>query len=231
MRWLAVLLTCLTSPLTAEVTPVPYDTLARELSTTLTFETLPSRPEPGFNLDHPLRFTGIWLGEHFAGQSITQRPAATGTPHDILGQTAAHRPLAIRPGPRRQNLSVAHHRGFASNALLPLGPHGFDTISGRGEGAVAILFDHDQFALGFRVHTDYAKPLGTAPRGTLTVTFMTRMGHVLDQHTLHPGPSITSYGFRTSDTRARIGGILITNSDPGGIALDDILFQIERMLF
>ena len=231
MRLILVLFALSTAPLWAEVQPVPYADLQRELSSTITFETLPQRPEPGFNLDHPVRVSGAWLGEHFAGQSIRDLPATMGTPHDALGHPFGHRPLAIRPGKQGQNLSVAYHRGFGSNAVLPLGPLGFRQISGRGEGALAILFDSDQWAFGFRLHTDYARPLGNATeRGEIRVYTFTRQGYPLDQATIYPPEGISEHGFSVTEGPL-VGGILITNSDPGGVALDDILFQIDLMLF
>lgn len=210
---------------------MPYDNLKQELSNTLTFETLPQRPEPGFNLDHPLRSAGAWVGEHFAGQSIVEVKAANGTLHDALGHPFGHRPLSVKPGPKRRNLSVAYHRGFQSNAVLPLGPDGFDAISGRGEGALAVVFDSDQQAVGFRLHTDYAAPLGSpSQKGEVQAHFFSRQGYPLGDVTLAPARGPTDHGFRVY-SGPLIGGILITNTDPGGIAIDDILFQIDRMLF
>ncbi|MEQ9693379.1 hypothetical protein [Shimia sp. SDUM112013] len=232
MRLMFCLLVLLAPPLRAEIVAVPYLGLRDTLGHRISFETLPQRAEPGFNLDHPLRTTGAWIGERFAGQSIVARPGPNGAPHDALGQENGHRPLTVRPGAPRRNLSVAYHRGFGSNAVLPLGQDGFDRLSGRGEGSLAVVFDSDQRAVGFRVHTDYAAPLGqSAPRGEIRLYFMTRMGHVLDVQTLYPGQGITEYGFEVADQSRRIAGLLITNTDPGGIAIDDILFQIDLMLF
>lgn len=231
MYRLALLCLLLARPLSADITVVPYADLRQQLSNAITFETLPQHREPGFNLDHPLRSAGAWLGEHFAGQSMTQAMAENGTAHDALGHLFGHRPLTVLPGPPQRNLSVAFHRGFGSNAILPLGPDGFDALSGRGEGALAVVFDTDQQAVGFRVHTDYAAPLGSpAQSGKMVVNFFTRQGYALDKHVLEPGVGITDFGFRVAQGPL-IAGIVITNTDPGGIAIDDILFQIDLMLF
>lgn len=232
MRTLFLVLICLALPLRAEITSVPYAALEPRLSEKQGFETLPQRPEPGFNLDHALRRPGLSIGTHFSGQSLIARPGPTGAPHDALGPGAATRPLTLQSDPPRQNLSIAFHRGFASNALLPLGPHGFDRLSGRGEGAVALLFDNDQSAIALRLHTDYAAPLGTTPpQGDITLRFYDRSGRLIAQQTLRPGPGKSAHGFATADTLPRIAGLLVTNSDPGGIALDDILYQIEQRLY
>ncbi len=233
MRAFCLIALCLSAlPLQAEIVAAPYEALALELRERQGFEILPRHPEPGINLDHALRAPGLTIASHFTGQSLTALFGPTGAPHDTLGPGNATRPLSLQTGPPGQNLSVAFHRGFGSNALLPLGPHGFDRLSGRGEGTAALLFDSDQSAFGLRLHTDYAAPLGAArPRGSVTLHIYDRSGTLLAREPLHPGPGITELGFRTRDNLPRIAGVLVTNLDPGGIALDDILFQIAKRLF
>ena len=216
----------LAAPATAEISTVPYDDLLDRLDTRIGFETLPRKPEPGIRLDAPIRHPGIWIGEHFAGQVIS------GAPHDQLTVATAKRPLRLRPGPKNQNLSVAYHRGFGSNALFPLGPDGFDALSGRGEGAVAILFDQPQPETGFRLHSGYPDPLGaSASPGTVTVHVFNLKGQPFAQHEFSPDRGPAGHGFACSDGAACISGLVITNTDPGGIAIDDILFQQRRPLF
>ncbi|TKZ21318.1 hypothetical protein FAP39_06140 [Shimia litoralis] len=232
MRVLCLIFALLACTAHAQITQVAYDDLNQILSGKITFETLPQKPEPGFNLNAPIRSDGAWLGAYFAGQTLVQSLAGNGTPHDTLGHPFAHRPLSIKADENGENLSVAFHRGFRSNAVLPLGPLGFENISGRGEGALAILFDTNQFAAGFRVHTSYETPLGTAQkRGTITATFFSRQGVPLASMTLTPDQGISDFGFRILPGSRPFAGILISNSDPGGIAIDDIVFQIEHMLF
>jgi hypothetical protein len=233
MRVFCLIVLCLAAlPLRAGIVSAPYDRLAMRLDERQDFETLPHRPEPGFNLNQPLRAPGLSIASHFTGQPITTAQGPTGAPHDAPGHGTPSRPLALRTDPPGTNLSVAFHRGFGSNALLPLGPHGFGRLSGRGEGAAALLFDSDQSAFGLRLHTDYAAPLGAArPRGTVTLHIYDRSGTLLARKILRPGPGPTALGYRTADNLPRIAGVLITNLDPGGIALDDILFQIEQRLY
>lgn len=200
----------------------PYSQLKQELDGIASFESVPGRAEPGLSFDQPLRFPGIWIAEHFAGQQIDRGLHG----HDRLESADPIAPLAIRSGRPKQNQSVAAHRGFGSNALFPLGPDGFDLISGRGEGAVAILFDHDQAAIGLRVHSDYAAPLGSAKEpGQLIVHFFRRDGRIIFTDTQSLAPAITDLGWRGKHGLAEIAGILVLNTDPGGIAMDDILFQ------
>lgn len=202
-----------------------YHVLKQELDAVIDFETLPTRPEPGIPLEAAMREGHAWLGERLAGQRVS------GGPHDRLSGTPLA-PMAIAPGVPGANLSVALHRGFGSNALFPLGPAGFPARAARGEGAVAILFDHGQRALGLRIHSDYAAPLGTAPApGTLTIAFYRRDGARIGQIRRQLDTGITELGVRRADGVADIAAITVTNDDPGGIALDDILYQTAPMAF
>ena len=154
------------------ILPAPYDSLQYVLTERITFDTLPSRPEPGLNFNAPMRLGYTWLAQHFKGQIIDN---IDGFDH-IEGPPKA--PLALHPGPPGQNLSVAHHRGFGSNALFPLGPAGFPALRARGEGALAILFDQAQRAIALKVHSDYPKPLGrTSKPGHVTLLLYTGKAH------------------------------------------------------
>jgi len=207
----------------AQVHPESYAALSRQLDGRIGFETLPRHPEPGINLNAPMRFQGAWLGERLAGQEIS------GARHDVA-RGRPDLPLTVKPGVEDQNLSVAHHRGFDSNALLPVGSGGFGAISARGEGAVTVLFDRDQAAIGLRVHADYADPLGTRPApGVLKIQLFSRKGVLIGQteHGLNQG--ITGIGVRRDGNIPDIAAIVITNTDPGGIAIDDILFQLTAL--
>lgn len=213
------------------VLPANYGDLARELDGRITFDSLPPRAEPGFSFDAPLRLGRAWLGERFAGQEIATTTRDGGL-FDALGPTAPSDPLVIRPGAPGRNLSVAFHPGFGSNALFPLGPAGFPAVAARGEGAVAIVFDTDQRAVGVRIHSDYADPLGAdaRPRGGIRVLFFDRAGAPLAslEHALPRG--ISEWGYRHAAAAPGIAAMIILNTDPGGIAIDDILYALSPLL-
>jgi hypothetical protein len=199
-----------------------------ELTLVVDFERLPRRPEIGFNLDMPLFSSGAWLGERFVGQAVFQGPDG----HDVLAGAPRPAGLRIAPGAPGRNLSIANHRGFGSNALFPLGPAGFPALQARVEGAVSILFDDDQAALGLRIHTDYPDPLGQRPRGPgrIEFWFFARDGTELARIAHDTGPGISEFGYRRTGGRRDIAGILILNTDPGGIAVDDIIFASPPLL-
>lgn len=208
------------------VLPRPYAQLQQELDRIEGFAAWPARPEPGHLLTAPHRGDGITVASHFAGQSPAVLTRRAGGRFDTLTRARASAPLMIETGPPGQGISIAQHRGFGSNAVLPIGPDGFDVVSGRGEGSLAILFDHDQAAVGLLVHADYADPLGVraAPRGTVEVILLDRTGRVLARDVTPLSEGITALGYGTRDDAPLIAGLVVLNTDPGGIAVDDILY-------
>lgn len=228
---LALLLAAL--PLRADtVLDVPYSDLAKRLDGRITFDTLPARPEPGLSFDHPLGIEGARVGAAFAGQVSAIRRTRTGTRHDALDDARATAPLRlVGHGPGR-GLTFAQHRGFGSVAVFPLGPDGLDAVSGRGEGTLAVLFEQDQSAFGLRIHSDYPDPLGTrvTPPGGVTVIALARDGRVIARHDAPLSTGITDLGLARADRQHDIAGFVLLNSDPGGIAVDDILFARAALL-
>ena len=210
----------------------PYEVLLRLLDRREGFEAWPPRAEPGHLLQAPHRGDAITLASHFAGQTPAILTRRDGGRFDSLTQARALPPLRLDTGPPGQGLAIAQHRGLGSNAVFPVGPDGFERLSGRGEGMLAVLFDHDQRATGFRVHADYPDPLGTRParRGSLEVIFLDRTGQVLARVVTPLDPGLTTLGYATADGLPAIAGLLILNTDPGGIAVDDILYDAAALL-
>jgi hypothetical protein len=222
-----VLALCAAGPVHAQsVQTAPFDQLERELEARITFDTLPPRREPGIAFDAPMRMGRAWLGQHFEGQTLQPQNG-----FDRLSG-APLSPLSLRTGPTHRNLSVAQHQGFESNALFPLGDTGFPALDARGEGALAILFDHDQWAIALRVHSDYAAPLGGAPKpGHVTLHLYTRQGALIARHRAALETGITEIGLRRLGGVPDIAGVTLTNDDPGGIAIDDILYHTAPAAF
>ncbi|MDQ2092505.1 hypothetical protein [Rhodalgimonas zhirmunskyi] len=111
-------------------------------------------------------------------------------------------------------------------ALFPLGPRGAARIEGRGEGSIAVLFDEDQPAIGFLLHAAYPAPMGHTgpPRGAITLTAYARNGQSLGQMVVIPGTGVERLAWRRAGLARDVAGFTIENIDPGGIALDDILY-------
>lgn len=197
-----------------------YAEILADAQALVTFEILPPRPEPGYALDHGIAFSGGRVGSAFAGQSLD---ALDGFDR-LNGDPSV--PLTLVTGPSGQGLSLAFHRGFGSMAVYPLGPAGFPALEARGEGSVAILFDEDVCQVGLRVHSDYADPLGaqTAPQGSVTLTAYSRDARQIGRLDRALAAGISSHGLRSTDGLSAIAGLTIENTDPGGIAIDDLAF-------
>ncbi|MEN8657223.1 hypothetical protein [Marivita sp.] len=201
----------------ADLRAVPYDNLLHQLHRIERFDTLPSTAEPGHRIDQHWRAPGLTIGERLAGQDVQNADgfdAVTGTP-------AA--PLRAIPGAPGQTFAIAHHAGFGSNALFPVGPTGAEQPEGRGEGSAAFVFDAPQIAIGMRLHAEYSDPLGQRPApGSAVLTFHDATGQTT-QITLPLTHGVLSYGWLSD---VGIIGLTIQNTDPGGIAIDDILYDV-----
>lgn len=209
------------APLNAQgIEVVDYAAVLADAQTIVTFEILPPRPEPGYALDHGIAFSGGRIGSAFAGQTLDDRDG-----FDRLGGNPSA-PVSLLTGPPGQGLSLATHRGFGSLALYPLGPAGFPALEARGEGSAAVLFDEDVCQAGLRVHSDYPDPLGAnaTPRGAVTLTAYGRGGDALGQISQTLATGVSSLGVQSTDGLSTIAGLTIENTDPGGIALDDLAF-------
>jgi hypothetical protein len=229
---LATILAFTSSASAEQVRQRPYADLKQVLDAVEGFESWPRRVEPGHLLRVPHRGQGVRVASHFQGQTLGILTQRDGARFDTLTTVQATAPLSPEMGPDGQGLAITHHKGFGSNAAFPVGPDGFAAISGRGEGALAVLFDHGQRATGFLTHSDYDDPLGSrsARRGGIEVIFLTREGDVLARISSDLQQGITAYGFETTSGAPDIAGFVILNTDPGGIAVDDILFARVAMV-
>jgi hypothetical protein len=211
MRFLiALALTCL--PVTARACDAPVCMVDRDhiyLPEIVTFDDLPSGYGLGTRIDTVLDQPGARFGEHFHGQTR----GAQGD-HDLISGVA-RAPLTLRDGGEGETLGIM--RLLGSNILLGHGPRKFPASEAVGEGAIAVLFDRDQAALGF--------DLRGGESGLAEVSFLTRDGRVIHRMTLGPVGE-DQFTFARRDMQADIGGILIQNTDAQGIAIDNLVFGL-----
>lgn len=202
------------------VRSVPYAFLRPYLAGQIDFETYPVLPEPGSSFETALSAPGVTIGEHLVGQIVTKTDS-----YDAL-TGAVQAPPKVISGKPGENLAVAYHAGFGSNALFPLGPDGFGARSGRGEGAVAFVFEAAIDRLALKLHADYADPLGARPTpGAITIRFYDVGGGMIALAKVIPHHGVTPVAFELMH-KAR--AVTITHTDPGGIAIDDILYPLEN---
>ncbi|MCL3882370.1 hypothetical protein [Marivita sp. GX14005] len=222
-----VLLLCLCPVLAAsdEMRKVPYESLLGQPNRIETFDGVPSAVEPGLNFDRHWRAPGLSIGERLLGQSAAEADTGHGRFDRLRGLPGAP-PRAV-PGAPGQNLAVAYHDGFGSNALFPLGPEGYASASGRGEGSLAIVFDDPQFAFGLKLHAEYPDPLGQRPMPRAAqIAFYDAQARRLTRFVVPLRRGVMALAWRSG---YGVTAITLENTDPGGIAIDDILYEVEDL--
>ncbi|MGH1577477.1 hypothetical protein [Planktotalea sp.] len=200
------------SPLAAQETcsraicQVPHDSL--NFTKLIDFDDVMSSIGIGSRIDDVLVKDGAVFGERFAGQ---QRKASGD--YDVISG-APLLPLTILDGGPGQTLGAMHLPG-----TIVLHGHGHRTyprVEAIGEGSVAVLFDRDQPALSFDIRG--------GEQGYASVQFIRRNGTVIDTLTLGPLAE-DSFGFMRQDMEPDIAGFLLLNTDPQGVALDNLRFE------
>ncbi|MEM1066836.1 MAG: hypothetical protein AAF771_01420 [Pseudomonadota bacterium] len=218
MRALLALL-ALTLPVSADpVVRVPYAELEGRLVARIDFEDYPRHLSPGTKLDGIQPAKGAAFGERFEGQTLL---ASDG--YDVVVADPAG-PLRLAAGAPGENLSVSFIY-MLSNQLEGLASPGYPAREASGEGAVAVLFERDQFALGFRVAAEPQPRDGAGEPGRMTVAFYRRDGVRIAELEIALDWGRGDYGFLREGEAADIAGITITNRDPAGIAIDDLIFD------
>ena len=173
------------------------------------FDDHPSSWDPGHRIDDTLRLPGASFAERFAGQTL----AAQGDFDALTGTAFA--PLTLLPGAPGETLSVVRMMG--SNILNGFGPAGYPNVSAQGEGAIAVLFDHDQPALALQI-------LG-GEQGEAQIQFWSRDGRLIHTEVISTTGPLT-LGFQRSGDIPDIAGLVITNTDPQGLAIDNLRFGL-----
>lgn len=184
---------------------VDPDTLS--LPRAITFDGTRKSFGPGHPVDGILKLEGAQFGERFAGHSI----APAGLHDQITGTPFA--PLTLMAGAQGQNLSVVGFMGVS--VLNGYGPAGYPNREAQGEGAIAWLFDEDQYALTIHIRGGES--------GAAQVSFLRRDGALLARIDVAPVGE-DAVGFLRRGGIDDIAGVVITNTDPQGIAIDTIRF-------
>ncbi|MEP5154710.1 hypothetical protein [Planktotalea sp.] len=179
-----------------------------QLSSLIDFNDVTSSIGIGSRIDEVLKRDGAAFGERFIGQTRH----AHGD-HDVISG-APILPLTLRDGGRGQTLGAMHLKG--SIVLHGHGHRVYPKVEAVGEGSVAVLFDRDQPALSF--------DLRGGEQGFASVIFIRRDGSTIDTHTLGPLGE-DSFGFERKSGQPDIAGFILLNTDPQGIALDNLRFD------
>lgn len=220
MRSILALL-ILALPAAAEpVLRVPYGELEGRLVARIDFEDYPRHLSPGTKLDGIQPAKGAAFAERFAGQALLSAGGFDVVVSDPAG------PLRLAAGAPGENLSVSFIY-MLSNQLEGLAAPGYPAREASGEGAVSVLFERDQFALGFRVAAEPEPREGAGEPGRMTVAFYRRDGMRIAEMEIALDWGRGDYGFIRAGEVDDIAGITITNRDPAGIAIDDLIFDTD----
>ncbi len=189
----------------APICIVDADALA--LTRIITFEDTLAGHGPGHQIDGLLVLEGAQFGEHFAGQTLLRN----GDFDQVSGP--ALNPLTLLSIDSDTGLAVVFMSG--NRVLNGYGAAGFPRRHAQGEGAIAWLFDDDQSAVSFQ--------LRGGEGGDAQALFLRRDGSQIA--TLELGPlGEGEIGFAREGGIGDIAGIVVTNTDPQGLALDNIRF-------
>jgi hypothetical protein len=177
------------------------------LTRVITFENTYAGHGPGQLVNGVLVLDGAQFGEYFAGQTLAQR----GDFDQVSG--AGLNPLTLLAADKDTGLSLVFMSG--NTVLNGYGAAGFPRRHAQGEGAMAWLFDEDQSAISFQ--------LRGGEGGQAQAAFLRRDGSQIA--TLNLGPlGEGEIGFARADGIGDIAGVVVTNTDPQGLALDNIRF-------
>lgn len=218
MRCLVISLALLLAPpLAAQekcarpICEVPPDSL--RFTKLIDFDDVTSSIGIGSRIDEVLVRDGAIFGERFAGQK-----RETQGDFDVISGPP-QLPLTILDGGPGQTLGAMHLLG-----TIVLHGHGHRTyprVEAVGEGSVAVLFDRDQPSLSFDIRG--------GEQGYASVQFLRRDGSLIDTLTLGPLGE-DSYGFMRQNMQPDIAGFVLLNTDPQGVALDNLRFEGFEML-
>ena len=195
----------------APINVVGYGTVGPDI---VTFSDIATGTFPGFvNYDGILVSGGVSFAERFVGQTL----GASGN-NDTLG-VAASSPLALQVGLPGQNLSGGADLGIVG--LYPCGPLGCSNADGYGEGSFAMLFPTLVSQVGLEAY--YADTTAD----NLFLQFFGADGSLIDSVTVATGTGLGphAFGFAREGGVRDVRGVSVYNTDPGGLAFDNITFN------
>ncbi|PHO02273.1 hypothetical protein CSC82_17115 [Rhodobacteraceae bacterium 4F10] len=184
-----------------------------QLARVVTFDNIPSSFGIGRKIDGILEQDGVRFGERFVGQSFSNEAGFD----RVTG--AARAPLTLLPGAPNETLGIL--RLMRTSVLQGHGPTQYPRADAVGEGAIAVAFDTDQSAIALDIRG--------GEMGHATLSFLRRDGSTIDTHRIGPLGE-ASYAFQRNPDTQDIAGLVLTNDDPEGIALDNLRFDQIQIL-
>lgn len=168
------------------------------------FEDVAGGAAPGTNYDGILVSGGLQLAERFTGQTLSYSGD-----FDVLSGSPSS-PLTLQTGELNDNVNV--YDGMVTG----LGPLGYPDYDAIGEGSLAILFPYPQSQFKLLI-------IGVDGGGAAYLNFFKADGSSLGTITI--APANQTYAFSHSLGIREIAGFSIHNTDPAGIAYDNICYE------
>lgn len=167
-------------------------------------------------LDGIQTFGAAKFGERFSGQLL-----GSDGDFDTLGGSPS-KPLTLLAGAAGQNL-VYSNAGLAGMGKAGVDVNGNPLANAVGEGAISVLFDGDQSEVGFQV-------LGGSNGSKLVLDFFRFDGSLIQSITLTDlFGQVALFGFQRDGGVKDIAGVSIWNSDVGGLAIDNLAFDVTTV--
>lgn len=166
----------------------------------------------------------VSLAEGFSGQENSPFTVTDGIEYDRMVGVPKN-PLALRAGPQRKSLYWSWEADLHSFAIQGIAQKSGAT-DGIGEGSIAILFTDAVCKFGFASYLETEKSVmgGFSIPGSLNVVFYREDGTEIDSKILgYDG--LRGFAFeQEGEPVPKIKGVLIQNSDRGGIAISGLRF-------
>ncbi len=241
-----------------EVQSVPYELMEQYASKQVDFEDFSEWVSAPVLYPRPLRANGARFGNTYNGQYANGQITGTQASDPLslrvfAGNLPSISTSSLRPGTYDSitgNQSATFTEGNGSPSLSVLGMNidgnnlitrsSWDVIRRQaqtweqsfaiGLAAVTILFDEDQFAVGFRVirlnrtGQNYSN-LGQTGKPRFRVKFFRRDGVLISEVILTPDRD-KYVAFARCGQASDIAGIQITNSTSSGLGYDDFIFGV-----
>jgi hypothetical protein len=177
-----------------------------------------------------LRIEGATVGPILSGQTLQIKPGRGHGSHYVLEDTSPDLPLSLSIGREQKGGAVVFDEAFTSFALAGQGPpQSIPNHARIGTGTLTLLFDEPQCFVGFRTWLDGAQDnivMRSYPEGNINLLFWNEKGKAVSDRRRFLDHGLIALGYaQQGGGPPEIKAITIQNLDPGGIAIDDLIFS------
>lgn len=177
-----------------------------------------------------LRIEGAAVGPILSGQTLRIKSGRGHGAHYVLDDRSPDLPLSLTAGRQPEGGAVVFDEAFNSFALAGQGPpQSIPNHARIGTGTLTLLFDEPQCFVGFRTWLDGAQDnivMRDYPEGNINLLFWNEIGSEIADLRRFLDRGLISLGYaQQGGGPPEIKAITVQNLDPGGIAIDDLIFS------